>query len=162
MGKPTQKWLRIRNRITMDSGCSVFVIPSDWLGMFPLEESEGSRRGQAYTAAAKDGKPIYSEGQKTIRFVTTDGQKKKVFCQVAKVNKMLASIAGICDNSNHVLFRDDGGDIIHLATSKKTPFRRVGNVYVLDAWIINPHWQGEPVAMNTDETMMGFSRQDKS
>ena len=163
IGDPGQKWLRIRNGITMDSGCSVFVVPSDWLCMFAMEESEGSRRGQQYTAAAKDGKPILNEGQKTIRFVTKDGQKKKVLCQVAKVNKILASIAGICDNNNHVLFRADGGDIIHLADNKKTPFRRNGNIYVLDAWVLNPHWQGETDnAMDTDETMMGFSRQDKS
>ena len=128
IGDPGQKWVRIRNGITMDSGCSVFVVPSDWVCMFAMEESEGSRRGQQYTAAANDGKPILNEGQKTIRFVTKDGQKKKVLCQVAKVNKILASIAGICDNNNHVLFRADGGDIIHLADNKKTPFRRNGNI----------------------------------
>ena len=44
---PSRKYLRIRNGITMDSGCSVFVVPSGWLHMFALEESVGSRNGQA-------------------------------------------------------------------------------------------------------------------
>jgi hypothetical protein len=160
IGAPDQKYLRIRNGITMDSGCSVFVVPSDWLQMFPLEESEGSRNCQAYTAAAKDGKPIYNEGQKLIKFTTSDGQKKKVLCQVAKVNKILASIAGICDHGNHVLFREDGGDIINQKTFKKTSFKRLGNIYVLDAWIINPCWQGETDDIDMDEPeMMDFTRQ---
>ena len=34
IGAPDQKYMRIRNGITMDSGCSVFVVPSDWLQMF--------------------------------------------------------------------------------------------------------------------------------
>ena len=160
---PSRKYLRIRNGITMDSGCSVFVVPSGWLHMFALEESVGSRNGQAYTAAAKNGKPIYNEGQKLIKFTTVDGQKKKVLFQVAKVNKALASIAGICDNNNHVLFRQDGGDVILLSTGKRTPFRRVGNIYVLDAWIINPYWQGDTDTDNYNEAeMMGFSRQGRS
>ena len=134
------KWLRVRNGITMDSGSSVFVIPSGWLSMFPMEESEGSKRKQTYTAAAKDGKPIVNEGQKTVRFVTDTGQKKRMVCQVARVNKILASVAAICDKGNEVRFRRDGGDIINLTTMKKTPFRRLGNVYVLDAWVLNPRY----------------------
>ena len=57
------RWLRVKNGITMDSGSSVFVVPSGWLRMFPVTESEGSRRGQTHTAAAKSGKPIVNEGQ---------------------------------------------------------------------------------------------------
>ena len=44
---------RIKHGVTMASGCSVFVMPSGWLGMFELEESEGSRRGQTFQAAGK-------------------------------------------------------------------------------------------------------------
>ena len=58
------KWLRIRKSITMDSGSSVFVVPSGWLKMFVMTESEGSRKGQTYQAASKDGKPIRNESEK--------------------------------------------------------------------------------------------------
>ena len=56
----------------------------------------------------------------------------------AAVNKILASIGQICDGGNEVYFRQDGGEVHHLKTGKRTPFRRVGNVYVMDAWIEKP------------------------
>ena len=164
-GKPSEeqcligdgKWLRIRNGITMDSGSSVFVIPSGWLTMFPAEESEGSRKRQTYTAAAKDGKPIINEGQKTIKFITDEGQKKKMVCQIAKVNKILASIAAICDKHNEVVFRKDGGEITSLTTGQKTPFRRLGNVYVMDAWVLNPKFTPAESKKEKEE-LMTFAR----
>ena len=58
--------------------------------------------------------------------------------QVAAVNKILASIAGICDNGNTVMFRQDGGTIMHMETKRETHFKRQGNVYVMDMWIRNP------------------------
>ena len=64
------RWLRIKNGMTMDSGASVFVMPSSWLDMFELRESVGSRKGQTYVAAAKDGKPIRNEGEKVFKFYT--------------------------------------------------------------------------------------------
>ena len=128
-------FFRIRNGITVDSGSSVFVMPSGWMEMFELEESEGQRRGQTYQAAAKGSKPIKNEGQRIMKFTTDKGEKRKMTCQVAGVNKILASVAQVCDGGNHVLFRADGGEIINLATDKRTPFRRVGNIYVMDAWV---------------------------
>ena len=127
--------------------------------MFKTVESEGQRRGQQFTAAGKDGKPIANEGQKMLEFVTDQGKRKRMLCQVAKVNKILASVALICDRGNHVLFREDGGDIINLKTKIKTPFRRHGNVYVLDAWVQNPDWKGDAQPVKTEAEVMGFTRQ---
>ena len=62
-------------------------------------------------------------------------------CQCANVNQILMSIGGICDKGSHVHFRADGGDIISLSTKKKTPFRRLRNNYVLDAWVENSNWK---------------------
>ena len=84
-------------------------------------------------------------------------------CQVAAVNKILASVGQICDGGNEVLFRQDGGDVINLKTGKRTPFRRLGNVYVMDAWIEKPK---KPVEVSANKSWadpdgdvnMGFSR----
>ena len=46
--------------------------------MFPLEDSERSRIRQQYTAAANTAKRIDNEGQKLIKFTTSDGLKKQV------------------------------------------------------------------------------------
>ena len=98
-----------------------------------LEESEGSKAGQTYAAAAKDGRPIKNGGQRTIKFFTLDGGRKKLTCQAAGVNTILASVALMCDNGNEVLFKDTGGEIINIATGKRTAFRRLRIIYVLDA-----------------------------
>ena len=60
----------------------------------------------------------------------------------------------VCDGGNHVLFRDDGGEISNLATDKRTPFRRVGTIYVMDAWVENN--LGE--ATKDVDVNMGFNR----
>ena len=140
------KWLRIRNGMTMDSGASVFVMPSDWLDMFELRESVGSRRGQTYVAAAKNGKPILNEGEKVVKFFTKPSLKakrRKLIFQIAKVNKMLASVAGFCDADNEVIFRKKNGIIRNLIDGEITPFRRLGNIYVMDAYIPNPDYDQE-------------------
>ena len=138
------KWLRIRNGMTMDSGSSVFVMPSDWLEMFELRESTGSKKGQTYVAAAKDGKPIVNEGEKTIKFYakpSLKAQKRKLIFQVAKVNKMLASVAGFCDADNEVIFGKNSGMIRSLIDGESTQFERHGNIYLMDAYIPNPDYQ---------------------
>ena len=147
------EYYRIRNGVTMDSGSSVFVMPSGWLAMFDLEESEGQRKGQTYQAAAKGSKPIVNEGQRTIKFVTAQKEKRKMVCQVAGVNKILASVGQVCDGGNEVIFRQDGGEIVNLKTGKRTPFRRVGNVYVMDAWIEKPQKPKD----SEGDVNMGFS-----
>ena len=143
-------YFRIKNGVTMDSGSSVFVMPSNWLSMFALEPSPGSVSEQTYQATAKGSAPIKNEGQRTVKFVTRDGQKRKMVCQVAAVNKILASIGQICDGGNEVLFRHDGGEVINLQTGMKTPFRRLGNVYVMDAWIAKDQIEKGSTDVNMD------------
>ena len=144
------EWVRVKGGMTLDSGCSVFVMPSRWLRHLTLEPSEGSRRGQNFVAA--NNQPMKNEGQRTVRFRTFDGSRRQMVFQVAAVNKILASIAGICDNGNVVTFRDDGGTITHIQTKRETHFRRQGNVYVMDMWVRNPKFKGTP------EKSMDFTR----
>ena len=98
--------------MTFDSKCSVVVMPSQWLRHLVLEPSEGSKRGQNFIAACTHS--VKNEGQRTVRFRTTDGSRQQMVFQVAAMNKMLASIAGICDNEISVLFRSDGGTITNI------------------------------------------------
>ena len=87
-----------------------------------------------------------NEGEKTIKFYakpSLKAAKRKLTFQVAKVNKMLASVAGFCDANNEVMFRKHGGIIRNLDTGKITPFRRHGNIYLMDAYIPNPDHQQE-------------------
>ena len=148
------KWIKVRNGITLDSGCSVFVIPSDWLKWFVLEASEGSRRGQKFIAATCQG--IKNEGQRTVKFSTEDGKRRRMTFQVAQVNNILASVAGICDNGNEVTFTATGGRIVSIRNSRIAKFRRHGNVYVMDIWVLNPDYK------NPDDKTQGFIRQGQT
>ena len=111
-------------------------MPADWLTFLELEPSEGSKNGQVFRAA-NDGK-LPNLGQRTVKFVTKDGRRRKMVFQVANVNKILASIAGICGNGNTVLFNETGGYIRNNNTGRKTAFERKGNVYIMDMWVKHP------------------------
>ena len=75
--------------------------------------------------------------------------------QVSAVNKILASVAGICDNGNTVVFTSQGGIIKNTKTGRETRFRGQGNVYVMDIWVLNPNHRE-----TIDETeILGFTRQ---
>ena len=130
------EWLRVKGGMTLDSGCSVFVMLSRWLRHLVLEPSDGSKRGQKFIAASNHS--VKNEGQRTVRFRTADGSRRQMVFQVAAVNKILASIAGICDNGNSVLFRSDSGKITNPKDGRETKFRRHGNVYVMDMRVRNP------------------------
>ena len=71
------------------------------------------------------------------------------------MNKTLASVALICDNGREVIFRDTGGNIVNLKTGNRTPFRRHGNIYVLDAWIPCPGFT--PESKSSDDAMLRFT-----
>ena len=49
------KWLKVRNRVALDSACSVLVITSGWQTWFLVESSEVARRGQRFIAFSGDG-----------------------------------------------------------------------------------------------------------
>ena len=140
----TGLWARIKRGITLDSGSSVFVMPSGWLPQFRLEA--GAKKGSTYVAA--NSGVLINEGERTITFVTDEGQERKITFQVAGVNKALASVAGICDTGHIVTFTKTGGNIRNVKTGEVTTFLRKGNVYIMDAWV-----QRSP----TEST--GFSRQ---
>ena len=72
------------------------------------------------------------------------------------MNKILASVALICAHGNKVLLKDTGGDLIDIAAGKSTAFRRLGNIYVLCAWIPCPDFKLAP--KNNDGEMLRFTR----
>ena len=135
-------WARIKRGITLDSGCSVFVLPSGWLPQFRLEA--GAKKGSTYVAANKG--ILVNEGERTITFKTDEGQERKITFQVAGVNKALASVAGICDAGHIVTFTKTGGNIKNMKSGEVTHFQRRGNVYVMDAWVLRDKDNAKPVS----------------
>jgi len=118
--------------ITFDSGAAANVIPKDMFPDVPLEESEGSKKGQ-YWVSAKGGK-IYNLGEKRIEFETDEGNKYVVIFQVADVTKPLLSAFKVTEKGNKVMLEKDHAQIVTGDGKKKTALRKEGKVFVMNGW----------------------------
>ena len=78
-------------------GSSRFSCPTEVAPDIRVEESPGSKRGQAYMSAS--GERIPNPGQQHIDFVTDEGRQLRGQYQVADVNRPLLSVGKICDNN---------------------------------------------------------------
>ena len=87
-------------------------------------------------------------------------EKRKLTLQCARVNTILASVAGFCDSGCEVIFRKKGGIIRNIETGEVTPFRRHGNIYVMDAYIPNPDCTHDDMEVDTEaKKSPSFTRQ---
>ena len=75
-------WICIKT--VMDSGASKSVAPRKMAPGVPIEESPGSKRGQSYISASKEGLP--NPGHQRLNVVTDEGRPGKVLYQVAEVS----------------------------------------------------------------------------
>jgi hypothetical protein len=131
-----QGWVRVRS--VMDSGCGVSVAPPGMCPEHPIEESEGSRRGQEFMSASEDTIP--NLGEQKLNVLLDNGKETAIKYQIADVSRALNAVTEICDaghpdHGNHVIFGRRGGMIVNLETGKTTPFQREGNIYCLDYWV---------------------------
>ena len=124
-----------RVRAIVDSGASNSCASGDLAPEVEVVPSEGSRRGQTYAAAGKNGKPLQNEGEKTVNALTGQGKAVATTWQVVDVNRPLMSVHQICKNGNLVVFGQEGGYIMNLYDGSQTPFGVEDNVYVLDLYL---------------------------
>ena len=122
-----------RIRSVLDSGATDSCAPHAMCAEIRSRESEGSRRGQMYTAAG--GKRLANEGEKEILMVTPDGEAVTTNWQTVDITRPLSSVRQICMQGNRVVFGASGGVIQNLETGKETAFGIEDNVYVLDLWL---------------------------
>jgi hypothetical protein len=121
--------------ITIDSGASENVISEKQAPHVKVRPSQGSREGVRYVTA--NGETMPNKGEKHIQVKTNEGHKCMLNMQVTDVKKPLMSVARICDAGHQVIFRNDGGTIIHTETGQTTKFQRIDNVYRLKVGIVN-------------------------
>ena len=136
----TERWMTkcsttgyTRIRSVLDSGATDSCAPSSMCTEVKNKESEGSRRGQVYTAAG--GKKLANQGEKDICMMTPDGEAVMTNWQTVDITRPLSSVRQMCLQGNRVVFGAQGGVIHHLETGKETHFGIEDNVYVLDLWL---------------------------
>ena len=113
--------------ITIDSGAAENVMPERVAPNVPVQYSEEQAAGVVYTAANGDVMP--NRGKKLVPFTTSEGQRRMANMQVTDVNRVLMSVAKVCDAGHSVLFTKTGGVIKNLQSGEETKFRREKNVY---------------------------------
>ncbi len=146
---PQRRRIRLRKGITVDSGAHSNVMPKRMIrDKRRIRPSAGSKRGAHYVAA-NNGR-IPNEGETEFKFKTAEGQDRCIVFQVAEVNKALGAVSYFVDDNFRVTFGKDmktGVDMSRMmnkATGEVTRFRRVKNIWVLDAVVdeddVPPHF----------------------
>lgn len=107
----------------------------------PIQESPGSKRGQAYIAAGHDRIP--NIGQQVLNVVTNEGYETQALYQIAEVTRPLTAVGSTCDRRNVVIYGPHGGCILNLETRIQTDFSRRGGIYELDQWMRTDKSSGE-------------------
>ena len=134
---PVTGWRRVTS--VMDSGASECCAPPELAPEVPVTESEGSRRGQKYTAAAAGGKALENLGEKNLDMFTDEGQGTNGTWQMVDVVRPLNSVRQICKQGNRVLFGLNGGVIQNIETGREIAFGVEGDVYTMDLWLPPVH-----------------------
>lgn len=136
----TERWMMkcsetgcTRIRSVLDSGATDSCAPDAMCVEVKSRASEGSRRGQMYTAAG--GKKLPNRGEKDICMITPYGQPVMTNWQTVDITRPLSSVRQICLQGNRVVFGAQGGVIQHLESGQETHFGIEDNVYVLDLWL---------------------------
>ena len=135
-GTADAEWQKIR--ITLDSGSTVDVMPSDERCQVDAVPCTGSRANRTMFAA--NGTKIESKGEKKFKVVTDEGIPLDCKFSSGAVKKILKSTAIICDEGGEkgqwVVHTKTGGWIVNVETKRKIPFQRIGNNYFTDAWVL--------------------------
>ena len=119
---------RVGIEVTVDSGAVDTVGPPTVAPGIPIRETAASRSGMHYRAANNMKSP--NLGEKKIEGINEEGQDVGMTIQVAKVNKVLASVGRMCEAGNKVVFDDEEGSyIMNKKTGKVTKFEKRNGVY---------------------------------
>ena len=108
-------------------------MPIGWIAFLVTMVSAGSLRGLHYVAA--NGSRIPNEGQQLLKFMSKEGVTAALTFQISKVNKPLASVAKLIDDSYRVVFDKTGSFVLNKKDCSFMRLRREQGVFVLDAYV---------------------------
>ena len=137
--KDKSKVKPMKQKLTIDSGASRYVMPTDWYPEYKAMESEEQKAGVRYVAA--DGKIIHDEGCKVLNVVLEDGQERTMKFNLAKVTKPLAAVSQICKAGHRVVMDLEGSEgsfIENKKTGERTAIYMDNGVFVMDVWVSPP------------------------
>ena len=116
-------------KAVVDSGAEDTVTPPD-LFAGEVVPSPMSTEGRRYRAA--NGTRIPNLGQMMVLFEDAAGRACGMPFQVAPVERPLVSVSRLAQTGHKVIFEEDAGSILHVATGRTMPLKREGGVYILE------------------------------
>ena len=127
------QWVRID--LTADTGACDSVMPREgpWAGI-EIVPSEMSRREDEYEVANAESIPNLGERHLAI-WAEGSTQPRHLCMQVADVHKPLLSLSRCADLGFESRFGKRAGALVDGQSGEIIPLHRVGNLYMLRAWI---------------------------
>ena len=126
-------WIKID--LTADTGACDPVMPAKgpWEGII-VSPSEMSRAEEDYEVANSD--PLPNLGERHLAVWTEGSRQPRHMCmQVADVHKPLLSLSRCADLGFESRFGNHAGALVDTNNGEIIPLHRVGNLYMLRAWI---------------------------
>ena len=149
-------WEKIR--AVIDSGANAPVMPPAFGKAYPVQESPGSRSGDAYMAA--NGGIIPNLGQKLLPIVTKEGHIKSYMSQCADVTTTLQSVLHLNRTGHGVWLDGHESCVIDKSTGEVSQVDFDGKNFTMDMWVIPP--EDLNVLMSPDhhaaDAASGFTR----
>jgi len=148
------EWERVI--MVIDSGASAPVMPPSKGKAYPLESSEGSRRGAEYECA--NGAALANLGQKRMPVMTAEGTLRGYSTQCADVSKPLQSVRHLCKNHHTVVFDETGSYIHNKLTDEVNWIVDDGLNYTMEVWVVPPSQTQAMMEYATANSQAGFHR----
>ena len=142
--------------MVIDSGASAPVMPPSKGKAYPLESSEGSRRGAEYECA--NGAALANLGQKRMPVMTAEGTLRGYSTQCADVSKPLQSVRHLCKNHHTVVFDETGSYIHNKLTDEVNWIVDDGLNYTMEVWVVPPSQTQAMMEYATANSQSGFHR----
>ena len=127
-------WTKIT--ATVDSGAVDHVFPEDCFPGVKLQPSELSKAGRGYVSATSEAIP--NLGEKKVGVKTSEGQRRSLKVQVARVRKPLLSAAKLNEGGNTVILSETNPRVVNERTGEITKLKRIGRSFLLDLWSFTP------------------------
>ena len=116
----------------MDFGAGANVAPFLFLTR-PVVPSRVSRAGGSYGVANGDG--VLNIGQQAVRFCADENHFAGVLFHAAEIERPLVSATQMASTGRKVIFKEHGGEIVHMMSGRRIALHRRGNIYILRMWI---------------------------
>ena len=81
------------------------------------------------------GGRMANEGEKRVRFITDEGQKRGLTFQVCDCTKPLVSAGEVVAAGNRIVLDSDGSFIENKRTKQRTQISKEDGVFVMRAWV---------------------------